>query len=102
MGLWRTLRSQLKNPFLEVRYEQLVDDLAGTARRTLEFLELDWNTEVLRFDEHARGKTVRSPSYAEVARPVTKRAIGRWRNYREQLEPHLARLEPMMAALGYA
>jgi tetratricopeptide (TPR) repeat protein len=102
MGFWRTLLPRLRNPFLEVRYEELVNDLNGTSRRTLEFLGVAWDERVLRFDEHARGKLLRSPSYAEVSKPITKRAIGRWQNYRRHFEPYLARLEPIMKDLGYS
>jgi hypothetical protein len=101
MGFWRTLLPRLRNPFLEVRYEELVDDLPGVARRTLEFLGIAWDDRVLRFDEHARSKPLRSPSYAEVSKPVTKRAVGRWQHYRRHIEPYMARLEPMMKTLGY-
>lgn len=101
MGFWRALLPRLRNPYLEVRYEDLVADLEGAARKTLGFLGVPWDEQVLRFDEHARSKTVRSPSYAEVVKPVTKRAIGRWQNYRHHLEPYLARLQPMMKELGY-
>lgn len=102
MGFWRVLLPQLRNPFLEVRYEDLVDDLEDVSRRVLQFLGIAWDDRVMRFDEHARSKPLRSPSYAEVSKPVTKRAVGRWQNYRRHLEPYLARLEPMMKALGYA
>jgi len=102
MGFWRTLLPRLRNPFLEVRYEDLVDKLEGESRRALEFLGIAWDERVMRFDEHARSKPLCSPSYAEVSKPVTRRAVGRWQNYRRHLEPYLTRLEPMMKALGYA
>jgi hypothetical protein len=101
MGLWRTLLPRLQNPFIEVRYEEMVGDLEATSRKVLEFLGVPWDTRVLYFHEHARTKSLRSPSYAEVTKPVTKRAIGRWQNYRRHMEPYLARLEPMMKTLGY-
>lgn len=101
MGLWRALLPRLRNPYLEVRYEELVDDLEGVARRTLAFLGIDWDARVMRFDEHARRKSVRSPSYAEVTKPLSRRAVGRWVNYRRHLEPYLPRLEPMLQELGY-
>ena len=101
MGFWRTILPRLHNPFLEVRYEELVEDLKTVSRRTLEFLGVGWDERVVRFDEHARSKPLRSPSYAEVIKPVSKRAMGRWQNYRQHLEPYLARLEPMLKALGY-
>jgi tetratricopeptide (TPR) repeat protein len=101
MGLWRTLAPLMQNPSLEVRYEDMVDNLEPVARRTLDFLGAPWDARVLGFDEHARQKVVRSPTYADVTKPVYKRAVGRWRNYRKYLEPHLARLEPFVKAFGY-
>jgi tetratricopeptide (TPR) repeat protein len=101
MGIWRTLAPLLKNPWLEVRYEDMVNDLEAVARRTLDFLGVSWNPGVLKFDEHARQKLVRSPSYADVAQPVYKRARGRWRNYQKYLEPHLETLAPFVKAFGY-
>jgi hypothetical protein len=102
MGFWRALLPRLRNPFLEVRYEALVEDLGGVSRRVLDFLGIAWDDQVLRFDEHARSKPLRSPSYAQVTKPVTKRAIGRWQNYRRYLEPYLPKLEPMLKTLGYS
>ncbi len=98
---WKILSSAIKNPRLEVRYEDVVADLESASRRVLDFLGVSWDASVLRFDEHARSKRVRSPTYADVTQPVYKRALGRWRNYRKYLEPHLHRLEPFVRALGY-
>ena len=102
MGLWLTLRPLLKNPYLEVKYEDMVNDLPSVAKRTLNFVELPWDASVLRFDEHARNKLVLSPTYADVAKPVFKTAVARWRNYEKYLEPQLERLEPFVQAFGYA
>lgn len=88
-------------PFLEVRYEDLVDDLESVARRILNFLEVPWNDRVLEFQKHTQNKLVHSPTYAEVRKPVSKRAVGRWRNYQKYLEPYLPALEPFVKAFGY-
>jgi tetratricopeptide (TPR) repeat protein len=101
MGTWQGIKSRLRNPYLEVRYEDMVEDLETVARRTLEFLGVSWDAKVLGFDEHARQKMVRSPTYADVTQPVYKRAVGRWRNYQKYLEPHLGTLEPFVKAFGY-
>ena len=90
MSLWRTLAPLMPSPYLEVRYEDMVEDLESVARKTLNFLGVSWDDRVLGFDEHARKKMVRSPTYADVTQPVYKRAVGRWRNYQKYLEPHLA------------
>jgi len=101
MGTWQAIKPRMRNPWLEVRYEDMVEDLETVARKTLDFLEVNWDSKVLGFDAHARQKMVRSPTYADVTQPVYKRAVGRWRNYQKHLEPHLEKLEPFIKAFGY-
>jgi tetratricopeptide (TPR) repeat protein len=101
MGLWRAVAPHLGGCFLEVRYEDLIADLEGIARRVLDFLGADWDDRVLRFNEFARRKLVRSPSYAAVAKPISRGAVGRWRNYQKHLEPWLDTLAPLVKAFGY-
>ena len=101
MSIWRTLAPLMPGPYLEVRYEDMIDDLESVAQKTLDFLGVPWDPRVLGFDEHARQKMVRSPTYADVTQPVYKRAMGRWRNYQKYLEPHLEKLAPFAKAFGY-
>jgi tetratricopeptide (TPR) repeat protein len=101
MSIWRKVETIVPCPSLQVRYEDIVADLESAAHRTLEFLNIPWNASVLGFDEHARKKLVRSPTYAEVTKPVFKTAVGRWRHYQKYLEPHLEKLEPFVKAFGY-
>jgi tetratricopeptide (TPR) repeat protein len=101
MRLWLALRPMIAGHYLEVRYEDMVEDLESVARQSLTFLGVPWDAQVLGFDAHARQKLVRSPTYADVTQPVYKRAKGRWRNYQKYLEPHLARLESFVKTFGY-
>jgi hypothetical protein len=101
MGLWRAAAPCLEGSFLELRYEDLVNDLEGVARRALAFLGAEWDERVLRFNEHAQQKLVRSPTYAAVARPISRGAMGRWRNYQKHLEPWLDTVAPFVKAFGY-
>jgi tetratricopeptide (TPR) repeat protein len=101
IGNWRKIAPLLPNPTLEVRYEDMVEDLETVARKTLDFLGVAWDPKVLGFDEHARQKAVRSPTYSDVTKKVFKTAVGRWRNYQKYFEPHLAKLEPLVKELGY-
>ena len=101
MALWRAAAPCLGNSVLEVRYEDVVADLEGVSRRTLDFLGAGWDERVLRFNEYAQTKLVRSPTYAAVAKPISRGAVGRWRNYQEYLEPWLETLAPLVKAFGY-
>lgn len=102
MSSWLKMRDIFPLPWLEVRYEDVVADLPGQARRALDFLNLPWYPAVLAFDKHAQTKPVLSPTYAAVTQPVHNRAIGRWRNYADYLEPVLPILDPFVKAFGYA
>jgi tetratricopeptide (TPR) repeat protein len=101
MGFWRAMLPRMRNPSLEVRYEELVTDLPSVARDVLDFLGINWDPTVLKYHEHARTKPVRSPSYAEVVKPLFTSAIGRWRNYQKYLQPFEEKLAPFIKAYRY-
>jgi len=92
--------AQAAESWIEVRYEDLVNDLEKESRRVLEFLALSWNPpcSVLRARTH---EGCPLPSYLDVVSPVYKRAVGRWRNYQAYLEPYLEKLDPFLKLLGY-
>jgi len=101
MNIWRTIAPMIQGRYLEVRYEDMVEDLESVARKTLDFLGVSWDPKVLHYYEHAQQRRVRTPGYADVGKPVFKTARGRWRNYQKYLEPYLHRLEPFVKAFGY-
>ena len=101
IGVWLRVRGLMSGNWLEVRYEDTVSDLAGQARRALEFLGLPWDESVLDYRERGRGKVVNSPTHDAVREPVYTRAVGRWRHYEKHLAPYLDRLDPLVRALGY-
>jgi len=102
MSTWLRVREFTAGSWIEFRYEDVVVDLEGQARRILDFLGLPWDEKVLRFHEHAREKLVRSPTYQDVTRPVYQGAVGRWVHYAKHLEPVMDKLKPFLAAFGYA
>ena len=103
MSLWRVLAQRLPLDVHQVKYEDLVADVEGEARRLLAFLGADWDDAVLDHVGHVHGQRARinTTSYHQVAEPVYTRAVDRWRRYRDQLEPVLPLLEPHAAAFGY-
>ena len=102
MGLWLEQRGRIAVPWLELRYEDLVADLEGSARRLMAFLELPWDPAVLRYHERAAQRRLITPSHQDVCRPIFTRARGRWLRYRRHLAPILPTLAPLVAAFGYA
>lgn len=66
-------------PVLDLDYEDLVADLEQHARRLIDFIGLDWHPSCLEF--HSNPREVRTPSLAQVRRPIHSRSAGRWRNY---------------------
>jgi tetratricopeptide (TPR) repeat protein len=102
MQAWLKFRELVETPWVQVRYEDTVADVATQARRALEALDLAWDDQVLGYRERLAGdKRVTSPSYEAVAKPIYTGAIGRWRNYAEALEPAMEVLAPFVREFGY-
>ncbi len=78
-------------PILEVRYEELVEDTEGQSRRMLEFLDLEWNDQVLRYYEQDR--RILTASADQANKPVYDSSIGRHKPYLPMLSELKAALE---------
>jgi len=89
MAHWRDLLPA--GAMLEVRYEDVVADLAGEAPRIIAYCALAWDAACLDF--HRNQRVVRTASAAEVREPIYRRSLGRWRDYGDALRPLLDALE---------
>jgi len=101
MDVWLRLRDVGGFDWLETRYEDTVASLETEGRRLTEFLGLAWHPRQAAFHETNREKFIFSPTYNEAARPVYRRAVGRWKNYAEVLAPVQAKLAPYCRAFHY-
>jgi tetratricopeptide (TPR) repeat protein len=101
MQTWLKFRDMIQNPWIEVRYENMVADLESEVRKVIEFLELPWDESVLEYRARAQQKHVHSPTYEAVTKPVYSTSIGRWKHYAAQLEPCLEILKPYIDKFGY-
>jgi tetratricopeptide (TPR) repeat protein len=95
MAHWRRV---LPVPVLEVRYEETVADLEGTARQLLAFCGLEWEPACLAFHEGRR--PIRTASITQVRQPLYRHAVGRWRHYEKALDSLFARLPGSYSVLG--
>ena len=74
-----------------VQYEDMVSDTEAQIRALLEYCELEFEEQCLRFYETERA--VRTPSSEQVRRPIYKEGLEQWRNFE-------AHLDPLKEALG--
>lgn len=70
---------------LEINYEDVVDDLEGSARRLLAYLDLRWESKVLDFNKSKR--SVKTASVWQVRQPIYKTSKEKWRCYEPWLKP---------------
>lgn len=83
-----------------VIYEEVVDNLEGSARGLLDFLGLPWDPACLAF--HESNRPVKTASVMQVRKPVYRSSVEKWRNYGSRLQPLLDALEYKAVAEGRA
>lgn len=90
MAHWR--RHLPPTRFMEVAYEDIVYDQENQTRRLLEFCDLDWQDECMRF--HENDAPVSTASSVQVRQPLYSGSIDRWKRYGDKLDT-------LKNALGY-
>lgn len=83
-------RKTFPGSFVDLSYEQLIDDQDGVTRALIAHCGLGWEDECLRFEENRA--PVATASAAQVRQPIYRDALARWRRYERQLEPLSQRL----------
>ncbi len=68
-----------------IHYEELVKDIENESRQLLEFCDLDWQPQCLKFHENQNAST--TASTVQVRQPVYQSSVGKWHNYEKQLQP---------------
>jgi hypothetical protein len=101
MNYWLHLRSFIKQPLMEIHYEDIVSDFSGTLRPLIDFLGLEWSDAITDFHKQAGERDVRTPSYREISQPISSRAVGRWKNYSSFMGQVREPLAPFIREFGY-
>jgi hypothetical protein len=102
MFLWKSYNSALNMQVCKLKYEDLILDLQGTVEPLLNFLGLDWNDNLLNYQQTALSRErIHTPSYYQVTQSLYKQAEGRWRNYQEKMEEVVSLLEPWVNEFEY-
>jgi tetratricopeptide (TPR) repeat protein len=85
MAHWRAVLPP--GTILDVPYEQLVADQEGWTRKILDFLGLEWDSQVLDFQNTKRA--VATASFWQVRQKIYKNSVLRWRHYERYIGPLL-------------
>lgn len=72
-------------PILDMRYEDVVADLEGSAKRMVDFIGLPWDPACL--DPAKAVRTIKTSSLWQVRQPIYSQSAGRWRRYEKWLGP---------------
>ena len=94
MDHWHEL---LPGSVLDVHYENMVADQEKQTRRLIEYCDLPWQEQCLRFYETERA--VNTASSEQVRQPIYSKSINSWRRFEDQLEPLIEVLEPLLTLL---
>jgi len=92
---WHTV---LPDFVLDVHYEEVVADLEPQVRRILDFCNLPFEEECLRFYETERA--VKTASSEQVRQPIYSSSVNLWRNYEPFLETLVHILTPRLQGLA--
>ena len=70
---------------IDIKYEDLVDDLEGVSRGVLAHCGLEWEDACRNFQ--ATERAVRTASLMQVREPLYRTSVGSWRRYEKHLGP---------------
>jgi len=99
MKLAEHFKSVLDMNYMQIRYEDLIDNTEEGARKVLDFVGVAWEDECLKFYENKR--VSRTASYAQVTQKIYTSSRYRYKNYYQQMEPYAEILAEAMENFGY-
>lgn len=82
MDYWREV---LPGRFLEIDYEETVNNFEEQARMLIDYVGLPWHKACL--SPHKQKRAVLTASKTQVIKPVYKTSVKAWKRYEKQLEP---------------
>src|SRR5665213_4610339 len=85
MAHWRAVLPE--EAMLEVRYEDVIDDLEGQARRMIRYCGLPWDERCVSY--HKTRRSVLTASAVQVRKPLFRSSLRRWRKFEFGIGPLL-------------
>ena len=99
MDLFETYVTKLALDVTHVRYEDVVKDLEGEARRVCKVLSVEWVDEMRNFAQSARLSA--TPSGLQVKKGLYESGAGQWKKYERHMSAVLPLLAPWVQRWGY-
>ena len=87
MKFWK---SNCSGYFLEIRYEELIENFDNSIKKILTFLNLNYEESVKNF--YKNKSSVFSLSLAQVRSPIYRSSINSWKNFEPYLSDNFKRL----------
>ena len=78
-------RQKMPEGFMEIQYEDLIDDPEKHARALIDYCDLEWEDDCLNF--HKTKRRVKTLSLYQVRQPIYKSSLKAWQRYEEHLQP---------------
>ncbi|QFU03809.1 Sulfotransferase domain protein [Pseudoalteromonas sp. THAF3] len=102
-ALWLEFKEHAQQSFLEIKYEDLVQDFDNQMQQVFDFIGIEADDSYKEFDKFAREKKhVTSASKDQVTQKLYKGSINTWHNYADKLLPYAPQLESIAAHYGYS
>lgn len=101
MDYWVSIRDNLSLQWMELRYEDVINDIEGQFRPIFNKIGLEWSVECSEFYRHSQGKVIKTPSFDQVTRPLYNSSVDRWRHYEKHFATILPVLKPYIESFGY-
>jgi len=102
MSGWMVCSKNLNVDHFISKYEDLVDDVEASMSAILDYLDIEWNQNVLRYQQTAleRG-CINTPSASQVVQPIYKTSIKKWLSYNEYFQDSMYLLDKWIDHWGY-
>ncbi len=92
MAYWR---EALPGRFLEIEYEETVNNFEEQARKLIDYVGLEWHDACLA--PHKQKRSVLTASRSQVTQPIYTTSVEKWRKYEVELQPVVRKLRPELA-----
>ena len=100
MNRWACFQRMLSSEkYMQLRYEDLVENQEYWSRIVLEYIGVDWSEGVLEFFESST--VARTASYFQANKKIYHSSVSRYRNYEKFVVRAQEMLKPVMDRFGY-